>query len=50
MERLEHGPVAPKGLLAASGAWADYKELDLMVVESYRRREQSEDRPVTLDS
>ncbi|GEM_PF-1088523 len=33
LERLEHEPAAPKGLLAAVGAWADYEGLD-QVVES----------------
>jgi plasmid stability protein len=33
LERLEHEPAAPKGLMAAVGAWADYEELD-QVVES----------------
>ena len=32
LERLEREPVAPKGLLAAVGAWAEYKDLDSSTV------------------
>ena len=49
LERLEQEPVSPKGLLAAVGAWAEFDELDQVVEEIYRQREQSVDRPVTLE-
>ncbi len=48
--RLEQEPVAPKGLLAAVGAWAEFEELDQVVEEIYRQREQSVDRAVALES
>ena len=50
LERLEHEPVAPKGLLAAVGAWADYEELDQVVENIYRQREEAQDRPVVMES
>ena len=50
LERLEREPSAPKGLLAAVGAWADYEELDQVVEEIYRQREESRGRPVVLES
>lgn len=50
LERLEHEPAAPKGLLAAVGAWADYEELDQMVESIYRQREAALDRVVALES
>ena len=50
LERLEHEPVAPKGLLAAVGAWADYEGLDQLVKSIYRQREKAKDRPVVLES
>ncbi|MBI2919244.1 MAG: type II toxin-antitoxin system prevent-host-death family antitoxin [Chloroflexi bacterium] len=50
LERLEHEPAAPKGLLAAVGAWADYEELDQVVEDIYRQREVAQDRPVALES
>lgn len=50
LELLEREPVAPKGLLAAVGAWADYEGLDEVVESIYRQREESQDRPVVLES
>ena len=50
LERLEHEPVAPKGLLAAVGAWADYEEIDQLVESIYRHREEAQERPVVLES
>jgi prevent-host-death family protein len=50
LECLEHEPVAPKGLLAAVGAWADYEEIDQLVENIYRQREGAQDRPVVLES
>ena len=38
LERLEQGPVAALGLLAAVGAWSDYEELDQVVKDIYRQR------------
>lgn len=49
LERLEQEPVAPKGLLAAVGAWADYEDLDRVVEDIYRQRERAQDRPVALE-
>ncbi len=48
LERLEEMPVAPKGLLTALGAWADFEDLDEMVEEIYRQRGGAPDRPVDL--
>ena len=39
------GP-APRGLLAAVGAWADFEELDEVVQGIYRQRERARDRAV----
>ncbi len=50
LERLEEQPSAPKGLLAAVGAWSDFAELDQVIEDIYRQREQSRDRAVTLES
>ena len=50
LERLEHEPQAPRGLLAAVGAWADYEELDQVVESIYRQREEAQDRRVDLES
>ena len=50
LARLEQEPMAPKGLLAALGAWADYEELDSLVEKIYRQREEAQDRPVVLES
>jgi prevent-host-death family protein len=50
LERLEHEPLAPKGLLAAIGAWAGYEELDQVVEDIYRQREAAQDRAVVLES
>lgn len=49
LARLEKEPVAPKGLLAAVGAWADFDNLDEVIEEIYLQREQAQDRPVDLD-
>ena len=48
LERLEHERVAPKGLLAAVGAWADYEDLDRFVENIYQQREKAHDRPMVL--
>ena len=49
LERLEQEPVAPKGLLAAMGSWAGYEELDQVVENIYRQREEAQDRPMVLE-
>ena len=49
LARLEKEPVAPKGLLAAVAALAEFEELESMVEEIYRQREQAQDRPVDLE-
>lgn len=49
LERLDQEPVAPKNLLAALGAWADYEELDQVVEDIYRQRERALDRTVVLE-
>ena len=49
LARIEKEPVAPKGLLAAVAALAEFEELESMVEEIYRQREQSQDRPVDLE-
>lgn len=49
LERLEQEPAAPKGLLATVGAWADHEELDQVVEDIYRQREEARDRPVALE-
>jgi len=49
LTRLEKEPVAPKGLLAAVAALAEFEELESMVEEIYRQREQAQDRPVDLE-
>ena len=49
LARLEKESASPKGLLAAVGALADFEELDSMVEEIYRQREQAQDRPVDLE-
>ena len=49
LEKLEMEPDAPKGLLAAVGAWEEYEGLDEMVEEIYRQREEARDRPVVLE-
>ena len=48
LARLEKDIAAPKGLLAAVGALADFDGLDSMIEEIYRQREQAQDRPVEL--
>ncbi len=50
LDRLERETVAPRGLLAAVGAWADFDELDEIVEDIYRQRACSQDRPVALES
>ncbi len=49
LARLEKDTAAPKGLLAAVGALADFDGLDEMIEEIYRQREQAQDRPVDLE-
>ena len=49
LARLEKDPVAPKGLMAAVGALADFEGLDSMIEEIYRRRGQAQRRPVELE-
>ena len=49
LARLEKEPVAPKGLLAAVAAVAEFEELESMVEEIYRQREQAQDRPIDLE-
>ena len=48
LARLEKQPVTPKGLLAAVGAWADFDNLDQIIEDIYKQREQAQDRPVNL--
>jgi len=50
LARLEQEPAAPRGLLAAVGAWADFEELDEVVREIYEQRERARDRTVALDA
>jgi prevent-host-death family protein len=50
LARLEQEPAAPRGLLAAVGAWADFEELDEVIQEIYQQRERARDRAVTLDA
>ncbi len=49
LARLEQDKVAPRGLLAAVGAWADFEELDQVIKDIYLHRQQAEDRPVSLE-
>lgn len=49
LERLQQEPVAPQGLLAAVGAWADFEDLDQVVEDIYRQRERAQDRAVALE-
>ena len=49
LARLEKDPAAPRGLLAAVGALADFDELDEMIKDIYLQREQAKDRAVELD-
>lgn len=46
LSRLEQEPQVGPGLIAAVGAWAEFKELDQVVEEIYRQREHSQDRAV----
>ncbi len=41
---------APMGLLAAVGAWADFEKLDQLIEDIYQQREQTQNRPVMLES
>ena len=45
LARLEQDPAAAKGLLAGVGAWADFDDLDQVVEDIYRQRDQAQDRP-----
>ncbi len=49
LARLEQEPVAPSGLLAALGAWADFEEIDELVAGIYEQRLEARDRGVSLD-
>ncbi len=49
LARLEQEPVAPGGLLAALGAWADFEEIDELMADIYRHRSEAGDRSVWLD-
>ena len=49
LARLKQEPVAPGGLLAALGAWADFEEIDELVADIYRHRSEAVDRSVQLD-
>lgn len=48
LRKLEAGAstTKKKGLLAAVGAWADYRKLDQVVADIYHARHQALDRPV----
>ena len=50
LARLEKDTAAPKGLLAAVGAWGDFDDLEEIIEDIYRQREQAQDRPVDLES
>ena len=49
LQRLEEQPEAPRGLLAAAGAWADFDDLDTVIEDIYRQRSQAQDRPVVFE-
>ena len=49
LARLDKDTAAPRGLLAAVGALADFDELDEMIKDIYLQREQAKDRAVALD-
>ena len=49
LARLEKDIAAPKGLLAAVGALADFDGLDSMIEEIYRQRGHAQDRLVELE-
>ena len=49
LARLEQEPVAPGGLLAALGAWADFEEMDELVAGIYEQRLEARDRGVWRD-
>ena len=46
---LEQQKAPSQGLLAAAGAWADFEELDEVIKDIYRQREQAQDRTVSFD-
>ncbi len=50
LSRLEQEPVAPKGILAAKGAWADFEELDEIIEDIYAQRQRAQDRPADLEA
>ncbi|MCH8107464.1 MAG: type II toxin-antitoxin system Phd/YefM family antitoxin [Chloroflexi bacterium] len=50
LAQLEQEPTASKGLRAAVGAWADFEDLDQVIDDIYRQREQSTDRPVSFEA
>ena len=47
--RRLRGFAAPRGLLAAVGAWADFDGLDQVIQDIYLQRVQSQDRPMSLE-
>jgi uncharacterized protein (DUF433 family) len=49
LARLEENHETTRGLLAAVGAWADFEELGQAVEDIYQQRQQSQDRPVSLE-
>ena len=49
LAQLEQEATAPKGLLAAVGAWGDFDNLEQIIEDIYRQREQAQDRPVSLE-
>ena len=49
LARLEQETTAPKGLLAAVGAWGDFDNLEQIIEDIYLQREQAQDRPVSLE-
>ena len=49
LARLERESKAPKGLRGAGGAWSEFDELDKMVEDIYKQREEARDRDVNLD-
>ena len=48
LKQLEAGtqPTEKKGMLAAVGAWSDYRKLDDVVADIYEARGRASDRPV----
>ncbi|MBI4331687.1 MAG: type II toxin-antitoxin system Phd/YefM family antitoxin [Chloroflexi bacterium] len=49
LRQLEFHLEAPRGLLAALGAWADFEGLDRVVDQIYDMREKAVDRTVALE-